>query len=452
MESLLGVSSSVRSSADFVDARTHPEGLQPLLCYSDQACLYASPTSPTGYFTCDNQGSCKIVEACEDGYTFSGDACVKIADPCGRVVDHEVYKYASDGSCAPSGSCETDWIWNGTRCEYVDKDKECDVQQDRVYRFDAYCTTPECLTPECTKRDECKTLAFSSSEDRCVPPNTQCADPLDNRLQKYNDAGDCAPANECVSQWELVDDTCLWGKRGKLCDPTPEEVALDDKRVFEFDAQGACIASNRCVQGWSLGEDGVCGFDRAGEPVTRRSGRQFVYNNRQEVIPAGCIDGYSLVGDACLFNDRDKECSRDNNEISKWSSSGQCVPTRQCVSNDFVYKNGCVPKPKGCPSGFRKSGSECYRSFNMGGEGRKSISFSADPSHQIRAKYTFRKNPRYNDGDYSISSNFGLGGGQGGIRGSHSRGSGWTSGRSHYTFNARQNDGNGTLEVWLRSP
>lgn len=186
--------------------------------------------------------------------------------------------------------------------------------------------------------------------------------------------------------------------------------------------------------------------------VERRSGRNYVYDNRRAVVPAGCADGYSLEGDACLFNDRNKECPGDNNQVSAWNSSGDCVPTGRCVSDEFVFRDGaCVPRPRGCPSGFSAMGSECYRTFDMGGEGTRAISFSADPTQAVRARYSFRKHPRYSDGDYTISSNFGFNGGQGGIRGSHSKSSGWATGKSNYTFHARQNDGNGVLEVWLKN-
>lgn len=449
MEPLIRVASDAESAAAIVEGRVHPEGLTPLLCYSDQACLYADPASSTGYRTCDPSGTCATVEACADGEVFSGDACVVIGDPCGRVVDHEVYKYYPDGACGPSGSCETDWVWNGSRCDYASLGAECDNNgngdSDRVSRYDR--------DGECTPRDECRTLAFSSAADSCVEPNTVCAPPSENRLLKYNAAGECVPSNECIPQWELVDGSCAWGKRHLPCDPTPEEIARDDKRVFEFDVQGACMPSDMCASGWSLGDDGVCSFDQAGGFVERRSGRNYVYDKRRAVVPAGCVDGYSLVGDACLFDDRNEECAPDNNQVSVWNSRGECVPTGRCVSDEFVFRDGaCVPRPRGCPPGFSASGSECYRRFDMGGEGTRAISFTADPTQAVRARYTFRKHPRYNDGDYTISSNFGFGGGQGGIRGSHSRSSGWATGKSTYTFHARQNDGNGVLEVWVKNP
>lgn len=391
--------------------------------------------------------------ACNEGHAFSEPAgsCVKVDDPCGVISNREIYKYDSTGACSPSGTCEAGWSWNpaSSRCEYDDEGGACDAGQDpaRVARFD--------LDALCVVRDECvPPHVFSFANDSCVEPRTVCAGPVDHRVMKFNDYGECVAANECDTNWEFVEDlaTCLWGRREKPCDPTSSDIALDDKRLFEYDAAGGCIATT-CVEGWSLGDDGICKYKDAGKVVRQARGRKFVFNENGAEVPGGCLDGFELKNENCLYENRETECSRNNNVVSKYDSSGNCVDTKQCVSDEFVYKNGaCVEKPRGCPPGFSGKGGECYRSFNMGGEGRRSVSFQADPSYQIRARYDFRKEPRYRDGDYTISSNFGLGGGQGGIRGSHSRSSGWTAGKSSYNFHARQNDGHGTLHVWLRSP
>jgi hypothetical protein len=108
-------------------------------------------------------------------------------------------------------------------------------------------------------------------------------------------------------------------------------------------------------------------------------------------------------------------------------------------------------RQQACPAGFSLQGEECYRSFDMGGEGTRNVEFSVGSGAQLRARYDFRKEPRYKDGDYSISSNFGFSGEQGGIRDSHSRSMDWTTPPPDCTFNARQNDGHGTLHVWVKA-
>ena len=452
MNSLRSVSSDVRGVAEFVHGQVHPPGLKPLLCFGDSACLYHGDSGDSSFATCDQNGNCKTVQACEEGHAFSETAggCVKVGEQCGAIVNHEVYKYDSSGTCSPSGTCERSWSWNPTsaRCEYDLKDSTCEAGQDpvRVARFD--------VNAICVVRDECVVPhVFSSANDKCVEPQTVCSDTVDRRVMKFNNFGECVAANECESKWELVDDKCVWGKRDQKCDPSAAELAKDDKRGFEYDAAGACIATNRCLDKWSLGDDGICKYNDAGKVARQANGRRFIFDLKGLQIPGECVDGYELVQGNCLYKNRGNECLRSNNIISKYDGAGTCVTTSQCVSDQYVFSNGaCTEKPKGCPSGFSESGGECYRSFHMGGEGSRTVSFSADPAYQIRARYDFRKEPRYKDGDYSISSNFGLGGGQGGIRGSHSMSSGWTAGKSSYTFHARQNDGHGTLHVWLKNP
>lgn len=455
MESLRSLSADAWSIADFVGRRDHPEGLDPVVCFGANACVYEDGASATGYTTCGPGGvPCRTLRACADDHAFSVAAgeCVEVGAPCDRVVEHNVYKYTNRGECSPSSTCEPEWTWTGTRCGFADQDEECepearpaDADPDRVWRFD--------IDGACTERVECRAGVFSHERGVCVEPNTVCADAQDRRLMRFDALGQCVPANECEPQWELYHGTCLWARRGGLCDPTPEERAMDDKRVFEFEAHGACIATNRCADGWSLNASDVCNFDRSGQFVEQRNGRNYVYDELANVVAGSCIDGFALVGDQCHFEKSGTECPHANNEVHRWAVDGKCAPTGQCIGPEFVYRDGaCVPKPQGCPAGFAVSGDQCYRSFHMGGEGSKSIAFDADPAHQISARYDFRKEPRYRDGDYTISSNFGLGGSQHGIRGSHSRSSGWTSGKSHYTFHARQNDGHGVLHVWLKYP
>lgn len=444
MEYLADVAANAQESSDIVGNRSHPEGLEPVICYADLSCLYVDESSATGYSSCDELGNCRNVMACDEGTAFSvaNNACVTVGDACGEAVNHEVYAYDETGECSGSGACETDWVWNGQRCGYAFDGDRCDVVANRVWQYDG--------DAACVQTDECDAGVYSSAKDACVMPNAECSVPVDHRVYRYDQAGACAAVNECESEWEFVADSCQWSRRGKLCDPTPEELAVDDKRLFEFDVMGSCLPTNRCVESWDFNGTG-CVYGGAGTECSRQNHRIHRYDERQECVPQECESGWNLSGDQCVFGNMGDECKREDNQVFRWSGSGECSSTGVCVSDAYVYANGrCAEKPSGCPSGFSLNGEECYRSFGTGGEGRRSVSFSADPSYQIRARYDFRKEPRYNDGDYTISSNFGLGGNQGGIKRSHSRSSGWTSGQGQYKFNARQNDGSGTLHVWLR--
>lgn len=444
MEQLVETAGYVQGSADIVGNRKHPDGLDPIICYADLSCLYADPNSATGYSSCDELGNCRSVMVCAQDKVFSKNEqnCVTVDGPCGESVNHELYTYDETGACSGSGTCETDWIWNGERCGYALNGDVCDTVENRVWKYD--------IQGECVQTQDCTEGVFSYQDDTCVFPNTTCSDPQDHRLMKYDQSGACVAANECETEWEFVADSCQWSKRQRPCDPTPEEIAIDDKRVFEYDVMGSCLPTNRCVEGWNFNGTG-CTYGLSGTECTRQNHRIHRYDDRQRCVPQECETGWNLSGDNCVFDKKDEECKRENNQIFRWNGSGECSETGVCVSENYVYRNNqCVDTPRGCPSGFSLNGEECYRSFGTGGEGSRSLSFSADPSYQIRAQYDFRKEPRYNDGDYTISSNFGLSGGQGGIRGSHSLSSGWMSGQGQYSFNARQNDGSGTLHVWLR--
>lgn len=441
----------VEQSSEIVGARRHPPGLDPIICYADLSCLYADGSSATGYTACDEAGNCRGVAACAEGSAFSEaeNACVTVGDRCGVAeATHEVYSYDASGACATSGACETDWVWNGERCGYAFEGDRCDVADGVVWRYDGGAA--------CTRTDECDAGVFSTEADGCVVPNTMgCAPPVNHRLFAYDAAGACVAANECEPGWEFVEDSCQWARRSRLCDPTPEELALDDKRVFEYDVMGSCLPTNRCAENWDFDGRG-CVYSGAGTECSRQNRRIYRYDERQTCAPQECEPGWTLSGQQCVFDRKGEECKRENNQIFRWTGSGECSGTGACVSDAYFFNSEtreCATPPalaRGCPSGFAPDGEGCYRRFGLGGEGTRSVSFRADPSYEVRARYDFRKDPRWNDGNYAVSSNFGLGGRQGGVRGSHSRSSGWTRSPGECSFTARQNDGSGTLHVWLR--
>lgn len=215
---------------------------------------------------------------------------------------------------------------------------------------------------------------------------------------------------------------------------------------------GSCMPTNMCATDWELDKgDGRCVYRLADSKCNEQNNRIYRYDKSQVCVAAECKDGWSLHGGQCTFDKADQHCDIKEAQIYTWNSSGLCVPSSKCSEPTATFQNGkCYVQRVGCPDGFTKVGDECYRLFSLGGEGRSTASFTVNLTDQVRARYNFQKDRRYRDGDFDVSSNFGLSGSRSGVRDSSSVSSGWVSGLTVCSLNSRQNDGNATLEVWVK--
>lgn len=450
MESLREASADLYGVQRILQGRHYTNGLQPLMCYADLSCLYADSNSPTGLTSCDETGACAVVAACADGMAYMQDrmACAPVDSECADPVAHQLQLVTPAGVCAPAPKCTREWRWDGKACTFGRSGEKCDEGEDgRVWRYDNESACVE--TRDCSNG-----RVFSEMPGKCVDIGAECKGPdaQDRRLRAFDHTGACVPTNKCVSGWDFDSaGACLFAARGKACEPAAALRAANDRRVFEYDAMGACLATNRCAEGWAL-KDQACAFARTGAEVGRANHRVIRLDSRGEPIPAECEPGWTLSGQQCTYDRAGQNCDVRSHVVHKWDSGGTCVATAVCDSPDLVLLGSqCVPRQQQCPDGFARSGSECTRSFGMGGEGQREISFSADPSQQVRVQYTFRKDPRWRDGDYSVSTNFGFSAGRGGVGGSETVASGWVSGRKDYRVSARQNDGSGELVAWVKN-
>lgn len=126
--------------------------------------------------------------------------------------------------------------------------------------------------------------------------------------------------------------------------------------------------------------------------------------------------GSTRSGQHCTYDRAGQTCDVRSHVINRGNSGGTCIAAAVWDLHDLVPAGGaCVPPPGQCPNGFVPSGSECTRTFGVGGKGQREISTTADPSQLVRVQYTVRKDPRWLDGDYSLSTNFGFAAGRGGV-------------------------------------
>jgi hypothetical protein len=458
MDFLSEISSKVKQTAESILDRKFSTGMTPVVCFSDETCVYESDTSPTGLASCDKDMVCKTIKTCPENEVFiePKNACVKIGSECEVPINHRLVKYTELGSCELAPECEQYWRWNedSQRCDWNRKGEICDsipsqtgpVDRLRISRLDA--------DGICKQQKECTSGVFSETMGQCVIPGLIC-DSIneDKRVRKFDFTGKCSVTDECIENWTFADGSCAWTDRGRICKPTQTDTELDfvdDKRAFEYDANGACLSTTRCLDSWVF--DGTrCIHPNAGKQNSVRNGRIFEFDETGNVVAKSCLEGWSLVGNHCTFDKIGQTCSIQEGQIFQFGALGECNPTDKCENLSHIIRDGkCVPKPQGCPDGFSVQGNECYRSFGTGGEGSTSISFHVLPSEEFRVRYDFKKEPRYKDGDYSLSSNFGFSGGANDIVDSHSISSGYLRGHSHCVVNIKQNDGAGTIHVWIK--
>ena len=553
----------------------------PLFCTTNGTCLYPDNVSISKYSICDSDGSCNPLPGCTSSNVYAMDIqeCVPLNTPCQPVEatdSKRTYGYAANGTCSELDGCVPGWDWTGGKCLYTKRGEKCKTPDstelvDRVWRYND--------DGECLPTRECTSGVYSIHADRCVMPGSVCGQSVAHRVQEYDELGECVLASRCDANWQLVEQTCQWMDRGRVCKATAEELANDNKRLFQYDVMGACLPTNMCIDNWDLDPENnrcvyrfseqvcnemnnrihrynkdqecvpaecksgwtlrnnVCTFDRMSQecdrqdekiytfsaagacepsgkcvdknavmlngrcvipgsvcgqsvahrvqayndigecalasrcdddwdfdPETNRCVYRFSeqtcdemnnrihrYNKDRECVPAECKSGWTLRNNVCTFDRMSQECDRQDEQIYTFSAAGTCEPSGKCVDGNAVMLNGrCYVARTGCPEGFTSQGGECYRVFHLGGEGRSSVSFVLNPNDKVRATYNFQKERKYNDGDFDVSTNFGLNGSRSNIRDRDSISSSWMSGLTQCVLNSRQNDGHATLEVWVK--
>jgi hypothetical protein len=431
-----------------------PNMQTPLFCTNTGTCVYPDNVSVSKYSICDKNGVCNPMPGCTSSNVYAMDIheCVPLNTPCtpSEVTDSKrTFGYAANGTCSEQEGCIPGWDWTGDKCIYTRAGEKC-KPSDSTERVDLvwrYNNEGECLPTR-----ECTSGVYSVHADRCVFPGTVCGQSVAHRVKEYNHLGECVLANRCDANWQLVEQTCQWMDRGRVCKASAEELAEDNKRLFQYDVMGACLPTNMCIDNWDL-DPGTnrCVYRFSEQTCHEMNNRIHRYNKEQECVPAECKSGWSLRNDVCVFDRLSQECGRQDEQIYTFSAAGTCEPSGKCIDGNAVMLNGrCYVPRTGCPEGFASQGAECYRVFHLGGEGRSSVSFALNPNDQVRATYNFKKDRQYKDGDFDVSTNFGLNGSRSGIRDQDSISSGWTSGLTQCVLNSRQNDGHATLEVWVK--
>eukprot|EP00873_Tetraselmis_striata_P033946 jgi/Tetstr1/454210/TSEL_041129.t1 len=342
------------------------------------------------------------------------------------------------GECAPVEGGVTcpgaDQAWDGTRCAPVGS--PCDPPPSnpdaatQAFVIDA--------AGRCLATTDCKQgLAKHPEDQRCV---TDCGN---NRIFSY-------VMNACVGV-------------GALCGDGPDNHGF----LAAFDEAGRCARIDACAPGHMRHPRDATRCVPVCAGGTRFSDTVDACVAEGDPCPPGrgahdATGACRLDGAPCqstMFPDTDtpalrasaaQTSERLNGAVLEFRD-GVCRPTGGCASPAHMYawrRGGCVPEQTGiaCPEGFTKtSDTTCTMTRNVGGEGSGRVTVKGvNPSHRIRAEYTFRKQRRYTDGDYTVSGP-GNSGGARGIRDQHRTVGRAATGNSEYTYSWRNNDGTGSF-------
>lgn len=426
----------------------------PLFCEADGSCVYADSDSPTEYSACDENGSCQVLSACEPGSVMSDYEfkCVRPGEQCAPPRNNQNWLYTREGACSPAAECRDGFVWDGQKCVSINKGNLCGETEDHfVKRLDE---TNQCkVVPY-----ECSGIhVYSAMTRSCVVEGDACGEEktaLDNKVRRFTSGGQCVSSGECVDGWEPQGEMCVWQMHGQSCEP--ETPRTDPMRQYIYDPTGKCIPSSKCTENmWEIDpETGMCSFTGQEERCDTISHRIYRYDKNGVCVPGDCEEGFRLVNDTCLFDSTGQDCTDEEElEVHRYDSTGVCRGTGRCINDRYAFVDGkCEEDFLMCPEGFTPvEDGLCYRLFDVGEDGRTSVSFSIVSSYSVKTKYTFTRNKDSGAGNYDVSSNFGLNGGAGGIKNTHSTSSSWTSGYSKYTVKARQENGRGILEVWVKN-